>query len=459
MPSALDEAPSHAPGPEPGRSRLAVVHAFTQLLEGEGIGWVVLGGGLAPVAEEERALAIVVEPLRIGELPRLIWQFCKTESVRCIRVVRRERSALDVALAWRDPGTGVLEVLQLELCGSCGRRARRLVPAEELIRGRVRCARAPNLFVLSGPLAFITRLLDGVDAQDLSPSAQDELCARWREAPRACLAQLLRFWDETSAGRVSRALDACDAAALRKALPALRAALRRRVRRSARDVWREARWLAARARHPMGYWVAFLGPDGSGKSTIAQRVGEELAPLFRAVHSYHLRPHWLSSSRSTGPVVDPHGSPARGRMASLAKLCLWWVDCNAGFVFDLYPRLVRAQLVLVDRHFSDLLVDPRRYRYAGSRRLAALVCGSTFWPQLFVLLDAPVEVIHARKVEVAREEVERQRRAYRDLLARFPSSHPVDATREIREIATEVVDGILARLEQRTAERLRVTPP
>jgi hypothetical protein len=199
MPSALDEAPSHAPGPEPGRSRLAVVQAFTQLLEGEGIGWVVLGGGLAPVAEEERALAIVVEPLRIGELPRLIWQFCKTESVRCIRVVRRERSALDVALAWRDPGTGVLEVLQLELCGSCGRRARRLVPAEELIRGRVRCARAPNLFVLSGPLAFITRLLDGVDAQDLSPSAQDELCARWREAPRACLAQLLRFWDETSA--------------------------------------------------------------------------------------------------------------------------------------------------------------------------------------------------------------------------------------------------------------------
>ena len=235
--------------------------------------------------------------------------------------------------------------------------------------------------------------------------------------------------------------------------------LRRRVRRSPRDLWREARRLAARTRHPGGYWVAFLGPDGSGKSTIAQRVGEELGPLFRAVHSYHLRPHWLSAPRSNDPVVDPHGSPARGRLASLAKLCLWWVDCNAGFVFDLYPRLVREQLVLVDRHFSDLLVDPRRYRYAGSRRMASLVCGFTFWPELFVLLDAPVDVIHARKIEVAREEVERQRRAYRQLLARLPSRHAVDATRGVGDIATEIVDGILARLEQRTAERLQVTPP
>jgi thymidylate kinase len=458
MPPALDEALLPTPVHDPGRSRLAVVHAFARFLEDQRLGWVVRGSGTAPAIRAGRALAIVVESSRIGELPRLIGRFCAAQGLRCIQAAQREWNAFDFALAWLDAGSRTLEVFKLELCGDYGRRGRRFIPADELIRERVRCEHDRNLFVLPPHLAFITQLLEEVHAQNLDPAAHAELCATWREASRACLAELLRFWDETSTGRVRFAIEARDLAALRNELPLLRAALRRRVRRSPRDLWREARRLAAQTRHPAGYWVAFLGPDGSGKSTIVQRVGEELESVFRTVHSYHLRPHWLSRRRGSDPVVDPHGSPARGRIASVAKLCLWWVDCNAGFVFDLYPRLVRAQLVLVDRHFSDLLVDPRRYRYAGSRRLASLFCGTTFWPQLFVLLDAPVEVIHARKVEVAREEVERQRRAYRQLLASFPSSHAVDATRAIDDIAAEVTDGILARLERRTAERLGTTP-
>jgi thymidylate kinase len=458
MPSAQDEAIRHGDVHGAGCSRPALVRAFLRSLEEQRIGWVVLGRGLDAALEAGGDVDVVVEQAQVAQLPRLVWRFCETAGVRCARVMQHEWNAFNFALVWRDARNGELQVLQLDLCGDFERSGRSFVAAAELIESRVRSSADPEVFVPSPALEFISYLLKKLDKQDLDAAALEHLRARWCEAPWASMAQLRRFFDEASAQELARALDARDLAALERAWPALRARLRRRVRPGAANRLREARRLARRLRHPVGYWIAFLGPDGSGKSTVARRVGAELAPLFRSVHDYHLRPHWLGRPRSHEPVLDPHGSPVRGRLASLAKLGLWWADCTAGFLFDLYPRLVRGQLLLFDRHFSDLLVDPRRYRYAGSQRLASAVCASTFGPALFVLLDAPVDVIHARKREVAREEVERQLGDYRRLLHRFSSHHAVDATRSVDDVAAEITDGIVARLERRTAARLGLAP-
>lgn len=186
-----------------------------------------------------------------------------------------------------------------------------------------------------------------------------------------------------------------------------------------------------------GVWLAILGPDGSGKSSVIEAVEREAGGSFAGVRRYHLRPH-LGRTLDPTPVTDPHGRTPRGRLGSLAKLVLWWADCAVGWLVGIRPALRRGDLVLFDRYVHDILVDPRRYRYGGSARLARRAVGLVPRPDAFVVLDAPVEVLRSRKREVAAGETDRQRSAYRRLADELPGARLVDASRPLEAVAGEV---------------------
>ena len=195
-----------------------------------------------------------------------------------------------------------------------------------------------------------------------------------------------------------------------------------------------------------GVWVAVLGPDGSGKSAVLDEVARLLAPSFQGVHRFHLRPHVGRRRDDTGPVLDPHGRESRGTVASAAKLAVWWLDSWVGFFLRVRPALRASTLVLFDRWFHDLLVDPRRYRYAGSGRLAEWVAETLPRPHLVIVLDAPPDVLRARKREVTEAETARQREAYLRLAGRLSNGVVVDGSRPLAEVAADVA----ALVERRT---------
>jgi thymidylate kinase len=230
--------------------------------------------------------------------------------------------------------------------------------------------------------------------------------------------------------------------------------------------------------------VAVLGVDGAGKSTVMGRVEQDLAPAFWATKLYHGRAldsplrwrkqvrskrqerdrlkHEATSAATTNPHAvrlsrDPHDKPSRGLALSLAKLALWWADYTVlGYVADVYPRLRRCELVLFDRYYHDLLVDPRRHRYGGPMWLARVV-GRVFpRPHLVILLDAPAEVLHARKQEVSLEETARQRQAYLDLVKKVPNGHVVDASKPVHEVVADTQRIVLDHVAARTARRLKL---
>lgn len=185
-----------------------------------------------------------------------------------------------------------------------------------------------------------------------------------------------------------------------------------------------------------GRWVAVLGPDGSGKSTLLDRIERDLSPRFRSTLRFHLRPH--SGRRQPGrPTTDPHGRPPRGRLVSVAKLAYWWVDYWIGYLTEIRPALRDRGLVLFDRYFDDLLVDPRRYRYGGPAAVARLVARSIPRPDTLLVLDVPVDVLRRRKREVAPEESARQRSAYRRLAERIAAARLIDGGRPFEEVVAE----------------------
>lgn len=196
-------------------------------------------------------------------------------------------------------------------------------------------------------------------------------------------------------------------------------------------------------------WLAVLGPDGSGKSTVIARVREEFPPGMGSVVTYHWRPRALDRrAATTDPVTDPHGQPPRRPVVSVLKLVWllanWWAGWPA-----IAAQRSKGHLVVFDRHYLDLLVDPRRYRYGGPMSAARYVARMVPRPDLVFILDAPAETLQSRKSEVPMAETERQRAAYGALARRLPSAVVLDAGGSPDETA----EAIVAAVRRWTGER------
>jgi thymidylate kinase len=208
--------------------------------------------------------------------------------------------------------------------------------------------------------------------------------------------------------------------------------------------------------NPPAPWVAILGLDGSGKSTIAKSIKEKRGrgKPFMDVRIAHWRPFFFHKSQDMGPVVEPQGKSERGTLSSLAKLGFLVLEWIFGYWQCILSPRAKGQLVIFDRHYVDLLVDPRRYRYGAPLWAARLVGALIPKPDLFILLDLPAEEARSRKPEVPLDEARRLRQRYLDLTQSLPNAHVVNAARPIDEVIAEVEEIILTEQQKRTTARM-----
>jgi len=208
-----------------------------------------------------------------------------------------------------------------------------------------------------------------------------------------------------------------------------------------------------RVAQPTGLVVSLVGPDGAGKSTLADGLEEALATAFRRTARLHLGPGVLPSpgrllGRTVAGTTTPHAREPSGRAVSLLRLAYLWLDCGLGWLPRVAVPKRRTALVLLERGWSDLLVDPRRYRLSLPPGLVRALGALLPRPDLVLVLVAPASEIHARKPELDEREIERQLDAWRTLAARDPERHAVLAATsgaETLESAVEVVHDHLAR--------------
>ena len=64
-------------------------------------------------------------------------------------------------------------------------------------------------------------------------------------------------------------------------------------------------------------------------------------------------------------------------------------------------------------------------------------------PDLYILLDAPAEVLQSRKREVSLAESIRQRQAYFDVVSKMKNGIVLDASRPLDEVVAQVNSAIL----------------
>jgi thymidylate kinase len=259
-------------------------------------------------------------------------------------------------------------------------------------------------------------------------------------------------------------VDACLAGSLpgtlkrARNLPWLTAALRHPLR-LARHVWQQASRLARRWLYPTGLLIAVLGPDGSGKDTIIQGMSQEIRRGFRRVVFYHWRPHFILPRKSAPAVTDPHADRPRGAIVSSLYLMGFVLDYWFGYALRIRHLLTRSSLVVFDRYFYDVIVDPKRARFGGPAWFALLLARLVPRPDITLVLDADEHVMYARKGELSVKELHRQRLAYRDLDVGMTAKKTVltdqDVAQSVADATAAVVGFLHNRFEHRDEEWLR----
>jgi Phosphotransferase enzyme family len=218
------------------------------------------------------------------------------------------------------------------------------------------------------------------------------------------------------------------------------------------------RWYR-RLTQPTGLFILVVGPDGSGKSSLAEALPALCTGPFRGSKHFHWRPGLLPRAGALLRVPladpsDPHSRPPHGVLASVASLGYHWLDFLVGGWLRIEALKMRSGLIVMERGWWDIAIDPRRYRIGAPTALVRLLGRLLPQPDLVIALEAPTDVLMARKSEIEPVELERQTRAWRSLGLRHTKQLSLDAARPEAEVRATAREAVFSALTQRASGRL-----
>lgn len=183
-----------------------------------------------------------------------------------------------------------------------------------------------------------------------------------------------------------------------------------------------------------GSFVAIVGPDGVGKTTLANQLLDLAGGQAGYVHfrprlfqSLPPRPDNLTVVR---PDKHPSGNRFLGWLRLAASIPRFWV----GYLTAIKPMLLRGGTVVADRWAYGYVAQPHALRFFGPPRLARLALRVIPQPDLIINLVAPPHLIAKRKDELSEEEITAELALWASLPV--PSMATLDATLPPDELAT-----------------------
>jgi thymidylate kinase len=433
------------------------VRAFLDTLEQECSSYCLLGGYEQLPFRLDSDIDFMVCDEDFERLPQFLKLLAEKLEYRLIQAIQHEATACYYIIANSEPGK--VAYLHPDSCSDYHRKKRRWLIAEDVLQRR---KWHPNGFwVPSSADAFSYYLIKRVSKRSLEAKHCRQLSQIFNEDPSGCSEAIARRFPPSATQRIVEAAASGDWKSVSESVEEFSTLLMAGAPSKSLKLWLgEAKRVLRRWIYPTGMYVAILGPDGSGKSSVIEQYLPAMEPAFRRSATFHLRPRLLrGSSEGQNANTDPHASPPRGAIMSTAKLLYLWFDYVIGYFYRIRPLMVRSTFVVFDRYYHDLLIDARRFRYGGPKWLAQIIGHLIPLPDLILILDAPAGVLQSRKQEVSYCEAERQSSAYRFL----PESAQlrtrsvlIDATQSVDRVVHQCVRATFEWLEMRTSKRLRI---
>jgi thymidylate kinase len=423
------------------------VAALVSRLDDAGVRWLVLRNHEDIPDRIGHDLDLIVHPhdsRRVDPLVRAVVARLGLALLRAYAGIEHE--TFDVAAA---DLRGRL-VLHVDVQTAARHRGRTLVDADDLFAHR---RRQGALWVPTPAMEGYALLLHAALHKGALKPKYAERVAACAAAEPGALIELARTRLGQDLGRSLAAVDTeADLLALRARLR--RALARRYPANPARQAWFIVRSSARQARlrlRPRGVFAVFLGPDGSGKSSLTdllaellgghedvlpvRRVylgsGEPLLPSRRLVRRLRGK---TGPNAKQQPVRDVRPRRLRGALHVLTDQILrYWAHVR--------PRLGPHAIVLADRYAYDVLrVNNPVVARAWFQRLAVALVPT---PHLGFFLEGDPAVVAARKQELTVEETVRQQQRYREVTRLLPNFRALDLTvrddAALRRVAAEIL--------------------
>jgi thymidylate kinase len=428
------------------------LRTFFRLLDQHQIRYAVLHSWEGLPDELPSDLDLAVHPGERASLP-FVLQELQDKGYQLVQCLNYFAQAYYLVFAWF--ADEALRLAAVDLIFEHRRSGLISLSGEELIAGRERFG---DFWVASPATEFVYLLAKKTWKGSVPPGQAQRL--------KLLVEKLGRAPAEKLAGKVftgklnGEVVEACTRGSIEKLVGTLGTqpwwtSLRRHPFGLVRFLFAEALRVVRRCLQPTGLFLVVLGPDGVGKSTLVSQLIRTCGRCFRRERIFHWRPNVILRGKETSaPLTNPHAKPPRGKLASVAALFLFFLDYWLAYLLVLRPFLARSGLIVFDRYFPDLLVDPLRYRYGGPMWLPKFLSRLEPPPDLlFVLLEPQSEAILSRKREVALEELRRQQAAYRQFAAQIGKARLIEVDhgveRTVGEASRCVVEHMAGRFERR----------
>lgn len=427
---------------------------FTKLIDFlkiEDINYCILGNTNDYPSTIGSDVDIVIDSEKFKKVNIIVNRFSKGNNIEICNLLQHETEGKYFVVSKANNINGSFSMLALDFCANYMRHGRIILTDKELLNSRQLVSKnGVELWVCSNEVAFVYYLIKKIEKQSINSEQFEYLHNLWMQDRKRIIEQLYKRFHATSSQKLIKIFDKTDFTGFSKDFfKTLNIESQSKYQRSFITEIFEFKRKVFRFINPTGVIISVLGCDGSGKSTVIDQLMNHSPDFeaFRGTEYYHLFATKMESFGKT-PVSNPHDQIPRSWMLSNLKLMYFLFKYIFGYWLIAYPQKVRSKLVIFDRYYYDILVDPRRYRHNGSLLLTQFIGRIIPKPDLFFVIDAPAEILQQRKQEVSFEESERQRQAYLDLKNKLDHlsiidniQHPEIASFEVKKVLNRYLVG------------------
>lgn len=454
---------SASPGTEPqsseGVSIGPVMREFFALLDDTGIHWAVLRGSEGLPDHTRYDVDLLIEPEEMNRAESLLARAATTQGW----VIRRIIEKLQYRCCLLSSPGSRPRFVPVDFFGKC---LHRFYPIADSASGLSNRRRTENgvWVVPPGFGAALTVIKELMRHDTFKANSRGEVRQGAIEDSEAFLQAVGPYLGEVLAGRL---LEACQSDAwdgVERLAPEIRrAVMAQRFRQVPSAVAFFAKNLFHSLNPPMSAFVVLLGPDGAGKTTIADLLTQRLYQrpfkvCRRFEYNFRLLPELkelkAAVDRLLGRQVAVEGPPQPGTKGSgmnpehpgwRAMLYITYYSFDL-MIGRLLVRRLRGQggLILFARYFHDYYYQ-KGYSHAP-RWFLRFVERVVPQPDLILYLHRNADDIYAGKPELSPDEIKRQQNLIQSLVTSRSNALVVDASGGIEATVDRIADLITQKI-------------
>ncbi len=206
-----------------------------------------------------------------------------------------------------------------------------------------------------------------------------------------------------------------------------------------------------------GIFLVLLGPDGSGKSTIAEHVmkSEIMQKLFMNKRYFHSRFDFLPPLRKylsfwTKTKIGYAPEAPQTRTYGMLRAMVYPIYYGMSYFLGhplLWKEKACSGLVIFDRYFYDFLIQRELMKCPKwiIRWIGKLIPK----PNIIIFLRTKPEIVYERKQELTMDEIERQNKVCEEFVAGFPGAISIDASSSIEKIVDQIKVVIIDKVKEK----------